>query len=184
MKPTAQYLVKACSLGKELLSHAFVLMSPISPQQNNISKALIQILGQMMPRSNIVLLPWDGWMSPCHEGKAVGPMGWHPQVVALPFPLHQGDATQQLAVSVFPSSQPPCPPASIPISSSQAPFQCTHFIFFPLGCLVSHSGEKGSWRTWFALLTSVVLPDFRGHLFCQWTAGLGQSSPCRYISYC
>lgn len=144
---------------------------PFLLNTTTISKAFLQILGQMMPRGNIVLLPWDGWMSPCHEGRMMGPMGWHPQVVALLFPLHQGDATQHIAVGVFSASQPPCPPASIPILSSQSSFQCAHFIFFPLGCSVSHAGEEGSWQTWFALLMPVVLPDSRGQFFLSGLLG-------------
>lgn len=75
-------------------------------------------------------------------------------------------------------------------SPSPLPEQETHSVhyFFPVRMLCfphcSGDGEEGGWQTPFALLMTVVLPDFGGDFFCQGTAGLGQSSPCRYLLYC
>lgn len=129
-----------------------------------ISRSLLQILGQMMPCGNIVLLPWTGGCCLAMKGARWGQWDGVPRWWLYLFLCTKGVQPNSLQ-AVFPTSQPPCPPASVPISSSQASFQCARFIFFPLGCSVSHVGEEGSWQTWFALLMPVVLPDFRGQFF-------------------
>lgn len=136
-----------------------------------------------------LVMIWGNLPLPQKEDCGVGgPASWgsipgcHPGMVSrgsiLAFSLHWGDATHQVASSFTPQLVKPS--ASKPLHLS-FPSQDSNLVysFFLLGCSVSHtalsegSREEGSWSRWFALLTQIVLTDFR-----RGTSGFFLSRDC------
>lgn len=151
-----------------------------------ISKNFSRSPLQMLP-GHIFLLTRDGEVFPCCGRRMMGSVGQHPRAASqgsiLAFPLHL------VARGVIPST--PSKTICCRASPSQLPQQLGVVFFFLFGCSVFRAAPSeplpqpslaGRRKLTKALLTRAALPDFsRERLFCQRTAGLGQSSPYCYL---